>query len=138
MDKETKKEISTIVIDALESVMMPVFDKVFERFDEHDKRFDKIEKKLSDHDKRFDAHDKRFNDHDNKFDSLEKRICSKIEYEVAKIREELNDLKREIKAVTKMLEEDMEVSNKSIKKLEIKIIKIEKRMDILELSQSKH
>ena len=48
MNSKDKKEISLIVLDALDKVVIPQFDKIYKKLEDHDKKFEEIGERFGD------------------------------------------------------------------------------------------
>ena len=103
------------------STLQENFEKIFARFDEHDKRFDEYDKKFAEYDKRFDKHDKKFAEHDNDIKEIKaslqsiENIVTRIEYE--------HDRKIQIGLEQiSMLTDKMDIMQESIDKINSKLL----------------
>lgn len=72
----TTKNIFGILADFFEQMILPNFDRIDKKLEEHDKRFENIEAHLDEHDRRFDKLDDRLDRHSNMFEKHEKEITS--------------------------------------------------------------
>ncbi len=74
MNSKDKKDISLIILDALDKVVIPQFDKMYEKFEEHDERFGDIDNSLTRIELKLDNEVKRNDEQSIKITKLNTRV----------------------------------------------------------------
>lgn|SRR3990167_9885804 len=118
MNSQDKKEISLIVCDALDKIVIPQFDRI-------DNEFVKVRKEMKEG----------FKNVDKKFENFKYEIRSDFKSELDKVNTELKNVKEAIFRVGKMLSDDLKVDEKDIELLKKRVNEIDEKVRILQLAK---
>lgn len=82
LDKSDEKTIEKIVVKsvmvAMDQLITPQLDDIYNKLEEHDKRFEKIDKKLSGHDEKFASHEEKLEELQMTIDRVEMKLDGEV------------------------------------------------------------